>query len=202
MKDILNSPSIYQFYQVIGGFFSARVRAIQQYLEIKPGQRVIDIGCGPGHILAKLPEGTIYDGFDPDQKYIDFANAHFGRYGRFHCRMFDMDAAKEFGWADVVMMNGVLHHLDDESVGETAPIVQNTLKPGGMFFALDGVYVSGQNAVAKWMLDNDRGKFIREEQAHRELLSAAFGPCEFHVRHDMTRIPYSLIISTYRKASA
>ena len=195
MKDILNAPSIYHLFQLAGGFFSARVKAISEYLDLRPGQRLIDIGCGPGHILPKLPRGVIYHGFDVDAKYIRFANHHFGHRGKFHCRVFDAVAANEFGPADVVLMNGVLHHLDDETLKETASAIRNSLRPGGFLFALDGVYVPGQNAIAKWFLDNDRGKFVRDEQAYRDLLVPLFDKSEFHIRQDLVRVPYSLIIS-------
>ncbi len=200
MKSLLSSPKVYQWFQMAGGFFSARVNAIGRYLAPRAGQKVLDIGCGPGHILSALPEGVIYDGFDVDQRYIDFANRHFGERGRFHCRWFDENAAAEFGPADIVMMNGVLHHMDDDCARKTTSLVAEALKPGGVFFALDGVYTPGQDALAKWFLDNDRGRFVRTEAGYRTLLADNFKACEFHVHHDLTRIPYSLIISKCSKA--
>lgn len=191
MKDILNAPSIYHLFQVSGGFFSARVKAINQYLELRPGQRLIDIGCGPGHILPKLPRGVHYDGFDIDEKYIRFANRHFGHLGKFHCRVFDAAAAKEFGPADGVLMNGVLHHLDDKSSAETVSAIRSALRPGGFLFTLDCVYVPGQKAISKWLVDNDRGKFVREEQGYRDLLDRFFDDTEFHMRNDLVRVPLS-----------
>jgi 2-polyprenyl-3-methyl-5-hydroxy-6-metoxy-1,4-benzoquinol methylase len=200
MKALLRNPDFYQFFQVAGGFFSARLRAIDRYLTVNRGQRLIDIGCGPGHISSKLPQGIIYDGFDLDEAYINFANARFGEKGKFHCRVFDEAAAAEFGPADIVMMNGVLHHMDDEMVQKTAETVSKALKPGGIFFALDGVYTPDQNAVAKWLLQHDRGRFVRTESGYRALLEKRFVRCEFHVHNDLTRVPYDLIISKCSRA--
>lgn len=191
MKSILNAPSMYQLFQASGGFFSARVKAINQYLEIRPGQRLIDIGCGPGHILPKLPPGVLYNGFDTDENYIRFANRRFGHLGKFHCRVFDAAAAQEFGPADGVLMNGVLHHLDDSSFAETASAIRSALRPGGFLFTFDGVYVPGQSAVGKWLLDNDRGKFVRDQRGYSELLASFFDKTEFHIRHDLITIPLS-----------
>ena len=106
MKSILNNPAIYQSYQEIGGFFAARVTAIRQYLAIKPGARIIDIGCGPGHIISHLPRGIDYVGFDIDPVGIAYAQRHFGALGQFHALPFDSGAARELGGADFVMMNG------------------------------------------------------------------------------------------------
>jgi len=55
MRAILKHPALYQAYQTAGGFFGARVRAIADYLTLRPGMRVIDIGCGAGYILRHLP---------------------------------------------------------------------------------------------------------------------------------------------------
>ena len=103
MKAILSHPALYQAYQNAGGFFGARVKAIADYLALRPGMRVIDIGCGPGHILRHLPDGIEYTGFDIDEAYIAYAQRAFGHLGTFHCRHFDAAAAREFAGADVVM---------------------------------------------------------------------------------------------------
>jgi len=116
MKAILDSPMLYHTFQRAIGGFSARVKAINEYLSLKQGQVVVDIGCGPGHIAAHLPRGVDYHGFDIEPQYIEYAKRHFGGVAAFHCRMFDADAARTLGLADVVMMNGVLHHMDDSTV--------------------------------------------------------------------------------------
>ena len=58
MKAVLNSPPIYQASQSAAGFFRARIKAIEGYVAIVPGQRVIDIGCGPGYIVRHLPRAV------------------------------------------------------------------------------------------------------------------------------------------------
>src|SRR5690349_7413880 len=149
MKQILSSPSIYHCVQSALGFFSARLKAIDEYLDLRPGQRIIDIGCGPGHITSALPKGVIYDGFDVDPKYIAFATQHFGDRGTFHCGVFDASTAAQFGPADVVLMNGVLHHMDDDTVASVSSAILSALKPDGMLFAMDGVFCSEQGAIAQ-----------------------------------------------------
>ena len=129
MKAILKHPAIYQAYQNAGGFFGARVKALADYLTLGSGMRVIDIGCGPGYILRHLPPGIDYIGFDIDQSYIDYARVSFGHLGSFRCRYFDAAAAEEFAGADIVMMNGVLHHIADEELTETLANVRSVLKP-------------------------------------------------------------------------
>lgn len=202
MKAVLNSPAIYQASQNAGGFFRARIKAIEEYLSIRPGQRIIDIGCGPGYILRHLPRGVDYIGFDIDEAYIAHATKAFGDRGRFFCRFFDAAAALEFGPADIVMMNGVLHHIPDDAVVDTLNNVRAVLKDGGQLFSLDGCYREGQSRLAKWFLDNDRGRFVRDQQGYAKILGAAFETVDLTIREDYARVPYTFIIGVSCKHAA
>lgn len=202
MKRLLKHPAIYQLYQELGGFFGARVRAIRDYIDIRPGARIIDIGCGPGHIVRHLPAGIDYVGLDIDQPSIDYANARFGPCGRFQMRFFDAAAAAELGPADVVMMNGVMHHIGDDELAATLTQVKAALKPDGVLFTLDGCYAPGQPWLDKWLLDNDRGTHVRDAASYRALLERVFGRVDLHVRDDYARLPYTFAIGVARRDAA
>ena len=198
MKEILRHPAIYQFYQELGGFFGARVAAIREYLEIRPGARVIDIGCGPGHIVRHLPRDIDYIGLDIDAAGIAYARARFGDRGRFAVRLFDAAAVRDLGPADVVMMNGVMHHIGDPDLAATLGHVGDVLKPGGTLFTLDGCYAAGQSRIARWLLDNDRGVHVRDAEGYRRLLARSFTDVAMHVRDDYSRLPYTFAIGVAR----
>jgi SAM-dependent methyltransferase len=200
MKAILSHPALYQAYQNVGGFFGARVKAITDYLTLRPGMRVIDIGCGPGYILPHLPEEIEYTGFDIDAPYIAYARRWFGNLGTFHCRHFDEAAAREFAGADVVMMNGVLHHIADEDLKGMLANIHAMLTNGGVLFTLDGCYHEGQSRVAKWLLDNDRGKFVRDRSGYDHLLRSAFRNVSLTIRDDYSRVPYTFVIGVAQKS--
>ena len=199
MKALLGHPALYQAYQNAGGFFGARVKAISDYLTLRPGMRVIDIGCGPGYILRHLPEGVDYTGFDIDESYIDHARRAFGHLGQFHCRYFDAAAARELEGADVVMMNGVLHHIDDGELQDTLLNVREALASDGVLFTLDGCYRKGQSRIARWLLDHDRGEFVRDEGGYDRVLRGAFARVDLAIREDYSRVPYTFIIGMARK---
>lgn len=198
MKQMLALPAIYQLYQELGGFFGARVKAIRQYLDLRPGARVIDIGCGPGYILKHLPQGIDYVGLDIDQPSIAYARDRFGDRGRFECRFFDESAVADLGPADVVMMNGVMHHIGDADLATTLGHVKAALKPDGVLFTLDGAYAPGQSRIDKWLLDNDRGVHVRDAEGYRGLLEGTFSRVEMHVRDDYARLPYTFAIGVAR----
>lgn len=198
MKHLLAHPALYQAYQELGGFFGARVKAIRDYLPLKAGARVIDIGCGPGHIVRHLPRGIDYVGLDIDPRSIDYARRRFGDLGQFHVRFFDADAVQALGPVDVIMMNGVMHHIGDDDLAATLSHVKAALKPGGVLFTLDGAYAPGQSRVAKWLLDNDRGVHVRDAEGYRRLLADRFETVEMHVRDDYSRLPYTFAIGVAR----
>lgn len=194
MRQLLANPALYQLYQELGGFHAGRVSLIREYLDIRPGARVIDIGCGPGHIVRDLPDNIEYFGFDIDERSIAFARKHFGDRGTFRTRFFDAAAAEELAYADVVMMNGVMHHIPDAEMTETLRHVRRVLKPGGFLFTADGCYAPRQSLLVRWLLDNDRGEYVRDEAGYRRLLEAVFGRVDLHLRGDCSRLPYTFAI--------
>jgi SAM-dependent methyltransferase len=198
LADILQYPQIYQGFQSIGGFFGARIRAIDAYLNIRPGHHVIDIGCGPGFIVKHLPAGIRYDGFDIEKRYIDYARKRFHARGSFHCRQFDLSCAASHGCADVVMMNGLLHHLDNTDASALLRDVRRALKPTGVLFTLDGCLRDGNSWVANWVVRHDRGRHVRSEDEYRQLLKEHFGTVQFFIRDDLALIQYPFAIGLAR----
>ena len=197
---MLSHPFIYQAFQEAGGFFSARIKAISEFIDIQPGMRVIDIGCGPGYIVKHLPPGLDYLGFDIDPSYIAHANQKFGGRGGFHCCVFDAAAARDFAPADIVMMNGVLHHISDTELAETLQNVRAVMRPGGLLLSLDGCFREGQGRFRKWLLDKDRGHFVRDVRGYRNALTGVFDCVDLHIRENYSRIPYTFVIGVSKKS--
>jgi SAM-dependent methyltransferase len=192
LSEILSHPLLYQTYQEAGGWFGARVKAIHAYLPLKGDEAIIDIGCGPGKLSIYFPPGVSYTGFDPSLSYIEYARRHFGSYGQFHHGYFDNATAKDRK-ADVVMLNGVLHHMTDEECNSVLILAQGALRPDGRIFTLDGCYVDGQHAIARWLLDHDRGQYVRTASEYSALISRVFKKFDVHLDHALSRVPYSFM---------
>ena len=198
LVDILQYPQIYQGFQSMGGFFGARIRAIDAYLNIRPGDHIIDIGCGPGFIVKHLPTSIRYDGFDIEKRYIDYARRRFPGRGSFHCRQFDLSCAASIGYADVVMMNGLLHHLDNADASALLGVARGALKPTGVLFTLDGCLRDGQSWLANWIVRHDRGRHVRSEDGYRRLLKEHYGTVKIFFREDLSLIRYPFAIGLAR----
>jgi SAM-dependent methyltransferase len=83
-KSILAIPACYRWSQAALGSHSRRRAYVRDYLRPKAGDRVLDIGCGPGNALEYLHD-VDYLGFDLSPKYVESARARFGSRGRFLC---------------------------------------------------------------------------------------------------------------------
>lgn len=193
LRDVLGIPKVYSaFARFVGG--DARGAYVRDYVRPESGGKVLDIGCGTADILDWLPAGTDYTGFDSSAAYIAEAQARFGSRGRFFQAEVTPERAREFSGFDIVLANGVLHHLDDDSARHLLDIARIALRPGGRLVTLDGAYADGQSAIARMLLARDRGRFVRPAQAYRALALRAFGTVKLDVRNDLLRIPYTLAI--------
>lgn len=195
---ILDLPGSYRLLGRIAGIVTdARDTYARQYLGVRPGERVLDLGCGPADILSALPDCE-YVGIDVEERYIEAARKRFSRRGTFRCLSiedFVLDAPGSF---DLVMANGVLHHFNDSQADTMLRLAGQAMKPGGRTVTLDGCYVQGQSRVARALLRRDRGRFVRDAQSYLTLAQAHFHDVASDVRHDLLSFPYTLLIMTCR----
>ncbi len=193
MKWLLNHPSLYMFYQTIIGAKRARRRCVEQYVRPVAGQRVLDVGCGPGYVIEYLPQ-VDYVGLDIDAQYIEYAQRRYGDAGEFHCVELTDQNADSFGEFDVVMLNGVVHHLDDQQTVDLLKLLRSCLTPGGRVVTLDGCYRDKMSPISRYLLRHDRGEHVRTEDQYVSLAKQAFPELDVHLHDDLFFIPYDLII--------
>ena len=125
---ILGNPIVYWSYQKLVGGDRARRLFIKNQVRPVPGQKILDIGCGPGNILDYLPKMDYY-GFDVDQDYIDAANKKYGDRGTFICSNANTFKVSEPNSFDLVIATGVIHHLNDSDSKRLFEIAAEALKP-------------------------------------------------------------------------
>jgi SAM-dependent methyltransferase len=189
---LLALPAVYRGFVHLVGKDIRRVYA-EKYLQARRGERVCDIGCGPGDTLSYLPP-VDYVGIDISAGYIKAAQKRFGHMGRFLCRDLTQAAADNLGKFDLVMANGLLHHLDDDEAMRVLNLASRLLERHGRLVTLDGCYVDRQSWFARWMLRMDRGKFVRPKDGYLSLAQRVFPHVACHERHDLIRIPYTHLI--------
>jgi trans-aconitate methyltransferase len=105
--------------------------SVLELLEIKPGERILDLGCGTGHLTNKIKDqGAEVIGIDASEDMIAKAKESFPDVN------FQVADAAGFQFDepfDAVFSNAVLHwvHKADEAI----KCVYDSLKPGGRFVA-------------------------------------------------------------------
>jgi SAM-dependent methyltransferase len=200
LRSVLSVPRVYDVFTRIVLGSSGRAELARRYVRSSAGDRVLDIGCGPGSMIPYLPN-TDYVGFDANPAYIASARRRFRDRPRteLHCNMVSaatLDAPASY---DVVLACAILHHLDDAEATSLFEIASAALKPGGRLVTFDGAYVDGQSRVAKLILSRDRGEYVRRAEEYVSLAQRVFSDVETHIRHDMLRMPYTHAILECRK---
>ncbi|MGH2341403.1 class I SAM-dependent methyltransferase [Segnochrobactraceae bacterium EtOH-i3] len=119
-------------YAANAGFVPALGADVLALLDPKPGEAILDLGCGDGVLTEKLvASGAAVTGLEPDP---DFAAASRGR----GLTVLEQDAHAPFGTErfDAVFSNAALHWMRDPEI--VIANVFQALKPGGRFVAEQG----------------------------------------------------------------
>lgn len=126
-----------------------------------PRSKILDIGCGTSEILDFLPQEISYTGYDLSAKYTSSAANKYGNRGRWSCSdVADMDI-DEINRYDIVMANGLFHHLNDTDSQFLTAIASKAIKQGGKFCSIDACYTENQNPIARYIIGKDRGQNVR-----------------------------------------
>ena len=170
-------------------------------IEAKPGMTVLDVGCGTGKILTDLPEVT-YVGIDHNRDYVAQANYRHGLRGRFLAIDANNAAFKELGQFDRILLIGVLHHLSDEECLHLLPKLHEALAPDGLLVTYDNAIAKGQHPIARLLAKLDRGRYARSAARYRALIEETFAIESETVRHDLLRVPYTIVAFRARRCDS
>lgn len=194
----LSLAPVYRGAQLVFGADRARRLYIAAHVRPRPGDVVVDFGCGPGDILDYLPE-VRYLGLDVNPAYIEAASARYGDRGEFRLSSVNgADLAGFFGQADIAMANGVVHHLDDQEAERLFSLAASLLKPGGRLVTIDPVLHPRQSALRRWLVSRDRGRHVRSPEDYLALARARFRSVSETLDESLLRLPYSHFIMECR----
>jgi len=162
---VVQSPAV--FYYARTHFYWGTMRRVRRTLDMQPGERLLDVGCGSG-MGAGLTRG-MYVGVDTDLTYLRFARRRLRqRPTHTFMAMSALDLGFQDGAFDKAMMLNVVHHLDDtmadQFLGKLARVVRKKV------FVLDHD-IERDNAVSGWLVRQDRGAHMRPYGALRDLLA-------------------------------
>jgi SAM-dependent methyltransferase len=190
---LLAKSTVFDTYQSLIGSPACHARLISEMLLPARGERILDLGCGVGACIPLLPSDISYVGIDISEPYIETARGKYGARGTFVCADVSSVDPQSLGSFDRAFSFGVLHHLSDAAAVRAVDLVRRVVRPGGTFVTIDPCYVSGQPAIAKFLIDNDRGEYVRDQAGYERLVSG-MGKVRSRVFHDLLRIPYTQLV--------
>lgn len=173
LRSLLAQPAVYDVLQRLMDLTGGRRKFVSQFLRPKPGDRILDIGCGTAEVLKYIPDAK-YIGFDPSPNYIEKARERFGNRATFFVGYFARGSLPADQKFDLVTVLAALHHMNDDSVDRLFDCVKPHLAERGRVVTIDPVFAEHQNPVAKWLIRMDRGRHVRREEAYRKLASPHF----------------------------
>ena len=200
VRRVLEIPWVYSFFQK-----SIQKKSIWadllygQFESASDSLRVLDIGCGPGTFLTLLGERVDrgkFVGIDPSPDYIRRATELFPE-AKFMCGTVGTVALAEETF-DLIVISGVLHHLDDHDALEIMSFAGNHRAEKGKIITVDPVFFPGQNLIAKWMARADRGQNVRTPDSIEALWRNALpsSTIQISIRSGYLRVPYNHVVCT------
>lgn len=116
-------------YDTHARFVSDLAGGVVEWLALKPGERILDLGCGDGVLTAELKAaGADVMGVDSSEDFVQAA-----RSKGLDARLMDGEALGFDAEFDAVFSNAALHWMTD--AGAVVQGVMRALKPGGRFVA-------------------------------------------------------------------
>ncbi len=118
-------------------------KRILELARIEMGDKVLDLGCGPGSLTIRAKKkvgqnGQVY-GLDPSPEMIALAQRNAKKVGQ--AVDFRLGVAEalpfETGTLDVVLSRLVFHHLPGELRRQALTEIRRVLKPGGYCLVVD-----------------------------------------------------------------
>jgi SAM-dependent methyltransferase len=188
----LRLPRVYNLLQRLVGGGRDRAAFVRKHVVLRPGEKVVDAGCGTGSALEFLSQVN-YFGFDPNPHYIHVARSRYASRGRFLCGDAGDPRVRELAQdADVFLSLGVLHHLTDQQIGEILRLARACLHPGGRFIFYEPCFSANDDLLGRIFMRLDRGGNIKTDQAWRALLSEYFATLEEYIRRPVYVLHYTI----------
>lgn len=195
---LLSHPKLYKLQQVASGSRSQKRYLFKTYLSLSKGMKLLDVGCGPAPDRDLLGE-IQWTGIDHEERYVNYVkkvmpmgdNIILGGVAT-------LDQISE-GEFDVVLLSGVLHHIDDLSATLLLQNCHRILKPGGMVTAIDPVRTDHSSWLEKLLIESDRGEYIRTFDQYQTLFPASFHKKESFIEEGLSWLPQATLVSRLQK---
>ncbi len=173
LSGVMANPTAYRLWQQ--PFADMKFRPIVEHNDMTQVRRVLDVGCGPG-TNSLFFEDKEYLGLDINEEYIAQATKRFGR--DFQVADVCTYQAEPENRFDFILLNSLLHHIDDEHTDRILGQLSKQLTPDGHIHILDLVLPENR-CIARSLALSDRGDFPRPLTDWEPIFSKHFETVEF-----------------------
>lgn len=135
----------------------------------KRGGRLLDVGCGPGTNTA-LFDGWDYLGVDLNEKYISTART---KYPDYRFEVGDATKLDVGGNFDIVLINSLMHHIDDVGCRRLLSELSRLLAKGGCVVMQEPLVPEIGDRVQTFFMTQDRGDYFRTLDHWKKLLAGS-----------------------------
>jgi SAM-dependent methyltransferase len=165
---VMENALAYRLWQA--PFLEAKFEPIRRHNDLSRVRRVLDVGCGPGSNCPIFVEQD-YLGIDINPEYIAFARKRYGRaFEVADATQYRPDPGKP---CDFLLLNSLLHHLDDQQVANMLRPLSQIVSPDGHLHVIDLV-LPPERGLPRYFARNDRGDHPRSLAEWEKLLTRDF----------------------------
>lgn len=187
---LLSNPYLYHFSQKVMSAVSFHEYLVKKYIKKRENLNVLDIGCGPAEILSVFKNINYY-GYDTNPNCINYAKKKFlSKNPKLFCKKFDSKEVKKLPKFDVILLLGIIHHLNEEENKKLLILCRKALKKSGFILTEDPILIKKQNFIARFLVKSDRGLYVKEKKDYLKLLSKYYKKIESKIYHQKF-IPYT-----------
>lgn len=145
--------------------------SIDRHFEDVKTIKVLDLGCGNG-TLSSFFHKKGYVGFDIDMMAIKIAKISKRGYRFITADATDFSLDTKF---DLILVSGVLHHLNDRDFALTLKRMKTHLKKNGKALLIEATWpIHKWNFLGKLLRRLDQGKYVRSLARYTNLIKPHF----------------------------
>lgn len=170
---LLERPEAYLAWQ--RPFVASKLGPLRRHNDLERARRVLDVGCGPGTNSGEFAH-VDYVGVDINPAYIEHARRR--RPGRFLVADLRTDPVPESGTYDLVLVNSLLHHLDDQAVHAVLAGASRCVSSDGHVHVIE-LELPEAGVIPRLLARSDRGDYPRTLSAWRALFDDHFDEVVF-----------------------
>ncbi len=138
ISGVMELPWVYALWQA--PFLNAKFAPIRRHNDIASVHRVLDVGCGPGTNTRFFAHAD-YVGLDINPAYIASARRKYRRtFVEADVCAYRPPADERY---DFVLLNSLLHHLDDAGADRILQALSEVLVEGGCIHIIDLILPEG-----------------------------------------------------------